>query len=225
MPSPNNRNRKTGTPRAPEPEKSIPHILRALFRRFLMRAGEMLRTFGLRVFYGRERILCGTTVAVLMILFALIQTTLFSTLRPFGAIPDMMISFVVATAISEGRKFGAVYGIVAAVIIESLGYSPVMLLPTLYMLIGFTVGVLCRLYITDSIVVRTLITLSVLPLRAIFTAIYTALSPISATAGEALLGIILPEAAATLLLAPPVHLIVYLCMRPFHRTRAEKVER
>ena len=159
-----------------------------------------------------------------MILFALTETTILSTLRPFGAVPDLMISFVAAIAITEGRKFGAVYGIIAAIVIESLGQTPVMLLPTLYMLTGFTVGVLCHLYVTDSILVRVLITLSLLPFRGIFTAIYTAMSPISATAGEAFVKIILPEAAATLLLALPVHLIVYLCMKPFHRTRAEKVE-
>ena len=200
-------------------------LIKSFIRKNLTHAGELLRAFGLRVFYGRERILCGTVCALLMIFFALTETTLLSTLRPFGAIPDLMLSFVAAVAISEGRKFGAVYGIIAAIIIESLGHSPVMLLPTLYMLTGFTVGVLCRLYISDSILVRLLITLSLLPFRAVFTAIYTALSPINATAGEAFVRIILPELAATLLLALPVHLIVYLCMKPFHRTRADKVER
>lgn len=179
--------------------------------------------FAMHVFYSRERILCGVVATVLMILMALLQTTLFSTLRIFGAIPDIMLSFVVAISITEGEKWGAVWGIIAAVVIESLGVPDMTLLPLLYMPVGYFCGFLCKNHFTGSAAVRAVFSVAVLPLRGIFTAIYMVVSPLYATAGEIVLHIVLPEMGATLLLAAPVHLILYLCLRPFHKTRAEMV--
>lgn len=182
-----------------------------------------LHNLGLHIFYSRERIFCGVVCTLLMIFFALLQTTVFSAVRPFGAVPDLMISFVLALAVTEGEKWGAIFGIAAAVIIESLGLTEVTLLPLLYMPIGFFCGVLCRYYFTGSAAVRCVMTLSVLPLRAVFTAVYIILSPMVITFGEATLQIVLPELLATLAISVPVHLIMYICLRPFHRTRAEMV--
>ena len=177
----------------------------------------------LHAFYARERILCGIVCAALLILFAMLQTTVFSTLRPFGMTPDLMILFTLALSVSEGRRWGAVWGMAAAVLIESLDAPGMTLLPLLYMPVGYFGGVLCKYYFTGSAAVRALLTFAALPLRGIVTAVYTALSPISASAGEIFFEVVIPEAAATLLLAAPVHLLVYVCMRPFNRTRAEKV--
>ncbi len=183
----------------------------------------LVRGFSMHVFYSRERILCGVIAAVIMVLLALLQTTVFSTMRPFGAIPDIMISFVLALSVTEGEKWGAVWGIVAAVVIEALGVPDVTLLPLLYMPIGYFCGVLCKYYFTGSAAVRAVMTLSILPFRGIFTAIYMVISPVYATPGEIFFDVVLPEAGATLLLAIPVHLLLYLCLRPFHKTRAEMV--
>lgn len=179
--------------------------------------------FAMHVFYSRERILCGAVCAAIMGFLALLQTTLFSSIRPFGGVPDLMISFTLALSVTEGRRWGAIWGIVAAVIIEALGVPDIMLLPLLYMPIGYFGGVLCRHYFTGSAVVRTLMTLALLPLRGLFTWISMAVSPLYAAGDEIFFGVILPEAAATLLWAAPVHLLLYVCLRPFHRTRAEMV--
>lgn len=158
-----------------------------------------------------------------MVFYALLQTTVFSTIRPFGAIPDLMLLFTLALSVTEGGKWGAVWGIISAVVIESLGMPDVILLPLLYMPVGYFCGILCTQRFTGSAAVRAVLTLSVLPFRAIFTVFYMLASPLSITAGEIFLDIVLPEMGATLLLAPLVHLPIYLCMRPFHRTRAEMV--
>lgn len=158
-----------------------------------------------------------------MVFFVLLQTTVFSAVRPFGAIPDLMISFTAALAVTEGRKWGAVFGIIAAVVIEALSVNDVTLLPLIYMPIGFFCGVFCKYYFTGSFPVRTIITFATLPLRAIVTAAYAYFSPISITSAEIFYDIVLPETAATLFFALPVHLLMYVCLRPFHRTRAEKV--
>lgn len=234
----NNRQRKVPPKKKPAPPpqtsfaEELLEFLREVFsrdnielRRAMLgaRLKSLVRSFGLHVFYARERILCGAVVFILMVFFVLIQTTVFSNLRPFGAIPDLMLMFTLALSVSEGGRWGAVWGIVAAVFIEAVGCPEITLLPLLYMPVGYFAGNLCRYYFTGSAAVRALLTVSVLPLRAVFTAVYMTVSPLYATAGEIFFDVILPEAASTLLLAAPVHLIVYLCTRPFHRTRADMV--
>lgn len=215
--------------RAPAPrgdrgrEPSLTDIIKAMASARLADAGAFFRGLGVRIFYGRERILCGAVCTLIMIVLALLETTVFSAVRPFGAVPDLMLPFVAAVAVTEGRRWGAVFGIVSGVVIESLGDPVIMLLPLVYMLTGFFVGVLCSYYITDGITARAILIPSSLPLRAVATAVYVAVSPVSAGAGEAFLSVILPEMGATLLLSLPVHLLVYVCLKPFHRTRAEKV--
>lgn len=175
------------------------------------------------IFLAKERIICGVVTGVILIFLALLQTTLFSTLKPFGSVPDLMLSFTLALSVTEGRRWGAVWGIVAAVVIESLNVPSVYLLHLLYMPVGYFGGVICRHFLTESFAVRAVLAVAVLPLKGVFTAIFAVMSPLYATAGEIFFDIVLPEAAATLLLAAPVHILVYFCMKPFHHTRADMV--
>ena len=197
--------------------------LRILKATAMYRIKSRISSLSMHAFYSRERIICAVVCTVALIFFALLQTTIFSTLRPFGSIPDIMISFVIAVSVTEGERWGAVWGIIAAVIIEALGVSDYTLLPLLYMPVGYVGGILCKHYFTGSAAVRAVMTLCVLPLRGIFTTIYMILSPLYATAGEIFFDVVVPEIFSTLLLAAPVHLIMYLCLRPFHKTRAEMV--
>ncbi len=182
-----------------------------------------LGKFITNIFLSKERIICGVVTFLVMLFLALLQTTLFSRLKPFGSVPDLMLSFVLALSVTEGRRWGAVWGIVAAVFIESLNVPYLYLLSPLYMLTGYFGGVICRHYLAESFAVRAVLTVGIIPFKCVFTAIYAVLSPLSATAGEIFFDIVLPEAGATLLLAAPVHILVYFSMKPFHRTRAEMV--
>lgn len=186
-------------------------------------AADLAQTLRLKIFYSRERILCGGVLALLMVFFAMVQTTIFSTIRPFGCSPDLMISFVLALSVTERRRWGAVWGLLCAVLMDSLGSYSVSLLPLLYVIVGYFGGVIANHYLTGSAAVRAILEVGAVILRCIFTAVLAYLSPLYATAGEIFFDIVLPEAAATLLLAAPVQLITYICMRPFHRTRDEKV--
>ena len=176
-----------------------------------------------RVVQSKESILKGFVVALLLVFLALLQTTLFGTIRPFGGTPDLMLSFAMALAVTEGRKWGAVWGIIAGVVIESLGIPELYLMPLLYMTAAYFTGVICRHYLTESAAVRGILALCVIPFKCLFSWVYTLFSPAYITGSEAFFEIILPEAAATLLLSAPVHLLVFLCMKPFHRTRADMV--
>ena len=160
---------------------------------------------------------------VLMLLLALLQTTLFARFRPFGAIPDLMLPFVVAVAMTEGERWGAVFGIAAAFLIESLGSVGVSLLPLLYMPAGYFCPLVTKLYLRDSAPVR-LIYIAVCGVgRAVMTLILLSVNVRDFSFPLLMKEVVLPEYASTFLLSVPVHLAVYAALRPFHKTRAERV--
>ena len=161
---------------------------------------------------------------VLVALLALLQTTLFARFRPFGAIPDLMLPFVVAFSMREGERWGAAAGLAAAFVIEALGSSGITLLPLLYVPVGYLCPIVTRLYLRDSIPVRLIYTAASGVGRAVFTLLYLAIHLPDFSSGALFGGVVLPEYASTFLLAMPVHLLVWLLFRPFHKPRSERVE-
>ena len=107
-----------------------------------------------------ESIAKGVIVAVLLIFFSLLETTLFTKFRPFGVTPDLILPLVVAVAIFEREKWGAVFGVIAAFVIESIGGSALTILPILYMPVGYVIGIISVHYFRDSFATRALYALS-----------------------------------------------------------------
>ena len=164
-------------------------------------------------------LICGALVLFL----SLLQTTIFARFRPFGAIPDLMLPLVIAIAMTEGEKWGAVWGLIAAFVIESLGAGGISLLPLLYMPAGYFCPLITKLYLTDTPPVRLIYTaLSGLG-RAVITLLYLSLTADSFDLPVLLSRIVLPEYASTFALAPFIHIIVFLTLRPFHKSRSERV--
>ena len=167
-----------------------------------------------------KALVCGA----LLVFFALLQTTVFAKFKPFGAVPDLILPLVCAVAMSEREKWGAVFGIIAAFVIESLGGSTLTLLPLLYMPVGYITGILIVNYMRDSIAVRSIFVVSTSFLRAIFT-LFTVLATVGGvTFGSALTKAVLPELACNIVFGLFPHYFTKLCLRPFNRTREEKVQ-
>lgn len=171
-----------------------------------------------------EALLKGLVCGILLIFFSLLQTTLFTRFRPFGAVPDLILPLVTAVAMTERERWGAVFGLIAAVVIESLGGAPLTLLPILYAAAGYLCGILTVLYFKDGWAVRLLYTLAGSAARTVFTAI----SLMATVGGINLLTLftsaLIPEFFATVVFAAFPHLLAKLCLRPFNRPRDEKVK-
>ena len=161
--------------------------------------------------------------AALTILFALLQTTIFARFRPFGAIPDLMLPLVIAIGMTEGEKWGATWGLISAFIIESLGATGISLLPLLYMPAGFLCPVVTGLYLTDTPPVRLIFTAVSGLGRALVTLLHLALTVQQFELPLFLSAIVFPEYASTFVMALPVHLLVHFSLRPFHKSRSERV--
>ena len=167
-----------------------------------------------------KALVCG----ILLIFFALFQTTLFARFRPFGVVPDLILPLVCAIGMTEHEKWGAIFGIVAAFVIESLGGSTVTLLPLLYMPAGYLCGILTTYYLRDSITVRAIYVAGSAFLRSLFT-LFTLLATVGGiTLGTAFSKVVLPELLANILFGLIPHYTAKLCLRPFNKTRAEKIQ-
>lgn len=174
--------------------------------------------------FSGDTLLKALTCAALLIFFSLLQTTILARLKPFGAVPDLILPLVCSVAMSEREKWGAIFGIIAAFVIESLGGSSFTVLPILYMPVGYVCGILATHYVRDSFTVRALIVGSTSLIRALFT-LFTVLSTVGgATVLSALTKATLPELGANLLIGLIPHYFAKLCLRPFNKTRDEKVK-
>ena len=159
-----------------------------------------------------------------MIFFALVQTTLFTRFRPFGAVPDLILPLVIAIAMTERERWGAVCGLIGAFVIESLGGSQLTLLPLLYMPAGYVCGLLTVYYFRDSAAVRALYTAASSLLRALFTLVTVVMTVADLSLPDAFTRAVLPELAANLLFAVLPHIAAYLALRPFNKSRDAKVQ-
>lgn len=184
---------------------------------------EALKDKFLAISFDGENILKAVVCGVLLVFFSLIQTTLMARVRPFGSIPDLILPLVCAVAITEKEKWGAVFGIIAAFVIESLGGSTVTILPLLYMPVGYLCGILSTYYFRDSITVRLMYIISTSLFRGIFTLIVTMSTIGGINFLDALKLAVLPELLCNILFGLIPHYLTKLCLRPFNKTRAEKV--
>jgi len=171
-----------------------------------------------------ERIAKGAVCALLIVFFSLVQTTLFTRFRPFGAVPDLILPLVIAIAMTERERWGAVCGLIGAFVIESLGGSELTLLPLLYMPAGYVCGLLTIHYFRDSAAVRALYTAVSSLARALFTLITAVMTIADISLIDAFTEAVLPELAANLLFAALPHAAAFLSLRPFNKSRDAKVQ-
>lgn len=186
-------------------------------------AGDRFREWRLGFSVEWDSVVKGVVCTVLVVLFALLQTTIFTKFKPFGAVPDLMLSLVVAISMTEREKWGAVVGVAAAFVIESLGGSVVTLLPLPYMLAGYVGGLLTVYRFRDSLAVRAVYTLAAQAARVLVTALVLAATVGDVTFPDMLRYALLPEFFAGVLFAPLPHIAAKVCLRPFNKTRDEMV--
>ena len=193
-------------------------------RKFYSGILDKIRMWRLGITVNVDSIIKGLVIGALIVVFAMLQTTVFSKLRPFGATPDLMLPLVIAVGISDGERWGGVSGLAAAFLIDCLGSAGVTLLPLLYVPCGFAAGVLGTYYLRDSFIIRAIFSVVSGVLRAALTAIYLNVVFKSPDASLAFRTVIAPEFVSTLVFCALPHAASYFALKPFHKTRAERVD-
>lgn len=89
-----------------------------------------------------------------VLLFALLlislQTTVFTSVRLFGGIPDLLLACTVSLGLLCGEKYGAGFGIFAGILRFAVGSETITVYPLFYMLCGY-LGPICERWLpTDS---------------------------------------------------------------------------
>ena len=161
---------------------------------------------------------------LLLVFFALLQTTVFARFRPFGAIPDLMLPLCLAVGMTERGRWGAIFGIAAAFVIESLGAATVSVLAVLYMLAGYLAGCLTVEMFRDTPATRAAYTLVACGLHMLTTLFVLYVTVEGIHFGDAMLKSVLTEFVASVVFAPIPHVIAWLALKGFHKPREEKVQ-
>lgn len=211
------------SPQKPAEKKAPPKENMTLTEAIIAELRDRIRVIRLGIQVNSEDIIKGAVSALLMIFFVLLQTTFFVRFAPFGKVPDLMLIFVLAIGVCEGEKWGAVFGLVAAFVIQALGSSGTgpELLPLVYMPVGLVGGILSKYYLRHTFPVMASYALAATLLRSIITVI-TASVMLKASLGEIITKIALPEYFSTAIISPLPFLTTWFVLRIFHKTRAER---
>ncbi len=137
-------------------------------------------------------------------------------LKIFGVTPALTLAAVLSVAFFDGEHSGAVAGIAGGFILDALGSTGLMLLPIIYMLIGFSVGLATHRFLSrnfPSFCVFAAIGLLANALGTLLLAI--ASNPLGDFAfGTAMIYVVLPELGVSALFAMIYYPLGALCLKP-----------
>ncbi|MBQ2767233.1 MAG: hypothetical protein IJF49_04045 [Clostridia bacterium] len=137
---------------------------------------------------------------------AILQTTVFVRIAPFGVVPDLMLPAVLAIAIFDSERTGAVAGIAAGVMIGALGGTGVNLLPLFYMLCAYLVGIWATIGLSANFPSFLVYMLSSAGARMVITLLAVDRIYASYSLLDVFPQLLFPEFAATMLCAPLLYL-------------------
>ena len=95
---------------------------------------------------------------VIIFISSLLQTSFLAVIRPFGAVPDLMLLLSLGAGYFCGPAVGGVFGILAGVISYALGGTGITLLPIFYCAIGAATGFLVENFFSGKFTVWLLYT-------------------------------------------------------------------
>ena len=155
----------------------------------------------------------GISLALLLLLGAILQTSVFGRLTYVGAVPDLMICIVTCVAFFNGRYHGAITGIAAGALIETLASTGIVLLPLFYMLFGYIAGHYARAVQPKRFIPYLFYLMFALLLRAGLTVLYACLTYRNIHLLQILLHAVLPEMLATAIAGVCLYLPLMLFCR------------
>ena len=139
----------------------------------------------------------GVSLALLLLLGAVLQTSVFSKLTYVGGVPDLMLCLVLGISYFNGRHNGAIVGLAAGVLIETMASGGIVLLPLFYMVFGYMAGHYARAVQPKRFIPYLFYLMFALFLRAGLTVLYACLTYQNINLLQILIHAVLPEMLAT----------------------------
>ncbi len=160
-------------------------------------------------------------ITLLLVFCSTLQVSVLSRFRLFGIVPDLMLCVVMCLSYFGGRQLGAICGIAAGVLVESMGSHGIVLLPLFYLFCGYLTGHYARVIIPRSFPAFLAYFGICLPFRGALTLLCACLQYQNIHLPALLLKTILPE----LLLTAVPACIIYYPMRLFYGLLERKSNR
>ena len=141
----------------------------------------------------------GVSLALLLLVGAIFQTSVFSKLTYVGAVPDLMLCIVLCVSYFNGRHHGAITGLAAGALIEAIASSGVVLSPLFYMVFGYMAGHYARAVQPKRFIPYLFYLMFALFLRAALTILSACLTYQNISLLQIIAHAVLPEMLATAL--------------------------
>lgn len=139
---------------------------------------------------------------ITLILVAVLQTSVFSRLRIFSAVPDLLFATTLAAAFFCGRETGAIVGIAAGFLSDALGGLPgYRILPLAFFLVGYLAGHFSRVFAERAFVPYMTVVAVSLPVHTFVTVLQLFLNYGNVRMRNSFTGLFLPEAGALIVAA------------------------
>ena len=168
-----------------------------------------ISTAGERRLVMRRIIIFGAVAFLLGVL----QCSFFARLKPFGAVPNLMLGSLCAITLIDSKKTAAVYGVAGGYFIDALGAVPPSFSP-----IFFLIGVVIIGKISEKMMPRFVSFLIVMIPTVLMGGLFTYINMCVSVSGIAPIGVFLrlalPEMLCTYVFCLPVYFIIALCMYP-----------
>ncbi len=136
-------------------------------------------------------------ISVCAILLAVLQVTLLAKFQLLGVTPDLILIFVLCTGFFMGRYTGAIVGIGAGFLIESVGGVGMTLLPLFYLFLGYVAGYFARTVYEKRFFTYGIYLSATLLYHVAITILDIALTHQAFHLGSILIRVVLPEAVMT----------------------------
>lgn len=151
--------------------------------------------------------------AVLTFFIVMLETVVLPRIFP-GALPDLMLSAVIAAAMGEDERIAALFGAFGGFFLDAAGTTGLSLSPLYYMLTGYVFGVLIRFWLRRNFLSYLIFTgCAAFLTRPVVTYILLQFSQPDTPLYRAVSDILLPEAFLTVLFSPLLYLAVFLPLR------------
>lgn len=171
----------------------------------------------IRITIDSEKIKKALCYCGLILFFSLIQVTLVPRYPIFGVSPDLVLSCVIAAAMFEGAKFGAVTGVISGFFIDAIGSVGLSLSPLIYCVFGYVVGICAELIFRRGLLSFFMCAVGGYFLRGFATIILVSAAWNTYSTTFVFLRVVLPEIALSVLFS----FVIYPCFRllagRFHR--------
>lgn len=165
---------------------------------------------------GEKRMLLRRIIiyTVFFFLLGVAQCSFFSRLKPFGAVPDIVLGGICAVVMLDNKRSAAVCALAAGYFIDALGAVPPSFSSLFYLACVAVLG-----YVSDKMMPRFVsfaaLMIPAVLLRAVYTYINLWISTGSSPSfGTALTVVMLPELLSTFVICLPIYFLVRLCMLP-----------